>query len=185
MLKLVILITGLPGSGKSTAAEFIKKNFNAAVFHSGDVIRDEIKRRGLKYTPETDAFFAHWFHIGGRERLIANRTWDKVKKSKKKIAVIEGFRSSETLYHFKRASKTRLIVIFIKASFKVRVKREIKRKRFGKAETIDYLRSRERLEKDHGILKLIKKADFVVDNSNLTKKQTEKRIVELMKRILQ
>ncbi len=184
-MRKLILIVGLPGSGKTTVAEFIKKHFNAYILHSGDVIREEIKRRGLKYTPESDMLIAHWFHTHGREKLIAKRVWEKVKKTKKNIVVIEGFRSLKTVNHFKRISKITPIIIAVEASFKVRAERELKRKRFGKKESIEYLKAREKLERKHGIIKLIKKADFKINNSRMTKKQTEKKVVEILKKVLE
>ena len=54
---------------------------------------------------------------------------------------------------------------------------------FQKQESMDYLRFRERLEKRHGILGLIKKADRTIDNTNLTKKQFKNKIIKLIKKI--
>jgi len=181
---LILIIVGLPGSGKSIAAGIIKKKFDAAIVHSGDVVREEINKRGLKYTPKTDALVAHWFHTSGREKLMAKRVWDKVRKSKKKVIVIEGFRSPKDFYYLKKFSKTKPFVIAVNASFKVRAKRELKRGRFGKEETINYLRTREKLEKSHGIDELIKKSDYKIDNTKLTIKQMENKIVKLVKNLL-
>src|SRR3972149_8117231 len=94
-MKKIILIVGMPGSGKSLASEIIKKKFKAEKFSSGDIIREEIKRRGWKYTPENDRKIADWFHTGDRENLLVKRTWNKIRKSKRKYVVIEGFRSVE------------------------------------------------------------------------------------------
>ncbi len=184
MSKKLILIVGLPGSGKSTAADFIKKQFNADIVHSGNVIRQEIKKRGLKYTPKADALIAHWFHTGGREKLVVERVWEKIKKSKKKLIVIEGLRSDEQLKYLEKIAKTKPIIISIVASFKVRVKRELKRRRFGKNESIRYLKFREVLEKSHGIEGLLKKTDYTIDNSELSIKQTNAKLSKLMKDIL-
>lgn len=184
MPKLVIVITGLPGSGKSYAAEVIKKNFSSVIVHTGDIIREEIKRRGLDYTPRTDAFVAHWFHTGGRAKLLVKRTWNKVKKSRKKIIIIEGLRSYEQFKYLKKIAKTKPIVIVVTASFRIRAKRELERGRFGKEGTMEYLKYREKLEKSHGIMGLIKKADYKIDNTKLTKGQMENRIVKLIKSIL-
>jgi len=181
MQKKLILIVGLPGSGKSTAAEIIKKKFNADIVHSGDIIREEIKKRGLDYTPKTDAFFAHWFHTSGREKLLVKRAWNKIRKSKKKIIVIDGFRSPKDLFYLKKFAKTKPFIITVNASFKVRANRELKRCRFGEEESVTYLQIREKLEKKHGIEELMKKADFEIDNSRLTIKQMEGKIAKLIK----
>jgi dephospho-CoA kinase len=184
MSKKLILIVGLPGSGKSAVADFLKRKFNAGIVHSGDIIREEIRRRGLEYTPKNDALIAHWFHTGGREILVVKRVWNKIRKSNKKLIVIEGLRSEKQLKYMEKIAKIRPVVISVVASFKVRVKRELKRGRFGKEESIKYLRFRDKLEKSHGEDKLIKKADYTIDNSKLNMKQTDDKISEIMKKIL-
>lgn len=182
MPKKLILIVGLPGSGKSTAADFIKRKFNADIVHSGDIIREEVKRRGLEYNPKNDALIAHLFHTGGREKLVVRRVWDKIKRSKKKLIVIEGLRSEKQLKYLENIAKIKPIVISIVASFDVRAKRELKRGRFGKEESIKYLRFRDKLEKSHGEGKIIKKAEYKIDNSRLNERQTDKKIYEIMKK---
>jgi len=184
MKKLLIIITGLPGSGKSYAAEIIMKKFNAATVHTGDVIREEIKKRGLEYTPKTDSFVAHWFHRGGREKLLVKRTWNKVKRSRKKIIIIEGLRSHIQLKYLEKITKTKPIVISVIASFEVRAKRELKRGRFGEEGTMEYLKTREKLEKSHGIMGLMKKSDYRINNTKLTKNQMERRILSLVKKLI-
>lgn len=184
MPQKLILIVGLPGSGKSTVAEFIKKKFNADIVNTGDIIREEVKRRGLDYTPENDAKIAHWFHTGGREKMLVERAWSKIKKSKKEIIVVETFRSDKNLKYLEEIAKTKPVVISVVSSFKVRVKRELERGRFGKNESIKYIRFRDKLEKSHGILKLMKKADYTIDNSKLSIKQTQDKIGKLLNEIL-
>lgn len=88
MQKALILIIGLPGSGKSFAAFIIKKHFNAKVFETGNIIREEIKSRNWEYTPENDMKVRLWFH-SGREHLIIERLWKKM-RNEKGIVVIDG-----------------------------------------------------------------------------------------------
>jgi len=182
MLKKLILIVGLPGSGKSFAAYVIKKHFHAQVLKTGDVIRDEIKRRGLPYTPENDTKIRLWFH-SGREHMIFERLLKKMKKNG--IVVIDGLRSPKDLYLFRKILGNRIVIIKIESSLNVRVKREIKRSRFGK-ESVKYLKERDKseLSKLVGLKQLLKMADYTIDNSNSTKKQTESKVVSLMKKIL-
>jgi len=181
---LILIIVGLPGSGKSIAAGIIKKKFDADIVHSGDVVREEVNKRGLKYTPKTDALVAHWFHTSGREKLMAKRVWDKVRISKKRIIVIEGLRSPKVFYYLKKFSKTKPFIITVNASFEMRVERELKRGRFGKEETLNYLKTREKLEKSHGIKELMKKSDYRIDNTNLTVRQMENKIVKVVKSLI-
>ena len=180
----IIVVTGLPGSGKTTVADYIESKYNAKVLHTGDIIRDEIKRRGLKYTPENDAKIAHWFHTGGREKLVVRRIWDRASKSRKKIIVIEGFRSYSQMKILEKMSKTRPSVISVEASQIVRVKRELSRGRFGKAESVKYVKFRDKLEKSHGIGELMANADHRIDNTHLSVRQSNYATDRIMHMIL-
>jgi dephospho-CoA kinase len=183
MKKALILIVGLPGSGKSFAASVIKKHFHAKVFETGDVIREEIKRRGLEYNPENDKKMRLWFH-SGREHIVVERLWKKMKNNRG-LVVIDGLRSLKELAMFKKLYKDKIFLIKIKSTFKIRAQREIKRGRFGKEESLKYLRDRDRSELSElvGLKRLLKKADYTIDNSKLTKNQMEKEILNLLKSI--
>ena len=184
MQKALILIVGLPGSGKSFAASVIKKHFHANVFETGDIIREEIKRRGLHYTPENDTKVRLWFH-SGREHLIVERLWKKV-KDERGVTVIDGLRSPKELTMIRKLYKGSIFLIRIKSSFRARSQREIKRGRFGKAESIGYLKQRDRSELSGlvGLKQLLERADYTIDNSKLSKRQMEIRVVELVRELL-
>jgi dephospho-CoA kinase len=183
-MAIVILLVGLPGCGKSTIANYIRDKLGAAVFLSGDIIREEVKRRGMSYTPENDARIAHWFHTQGRECLVVRRLWVKIRKSKRKIIVIDGLRSETQLVCLKKIANVRPIIISIKSSQNVRVRRELKRGRFGKKESVAYVKFRDRLEKGHGILGLMKRADYTIDSTRLGVSQTNARVSKIIKAII-
>ena len=179
MSNTLIVIVGMPGSGKTFAGSVLKKRFNALVLETGDIIREEIKKRGWKYTPETDKKIRNWFHPG-REHIIVERLVKKLKKSRKRTKVIVGFRCLKEIKLLKKLYKEKIIVIAIISSFKIRAHREIRRKRFGKSESLEYLSKRDTNEKRIGLAALIKHADFKINNSKLSKKQMETRLVKLV-----
>ena len=184
MPKLIVIV-GLPGSGKSSVAEFIKKEFDAVIVHTGDTIRDEVKKRGWEYTPENDAIIADWFNKTEEgEKLLVQRVWNKVKDFGKALIVLEGFRAAGNIEILEEISKTKPFVIAIIADFNVRVQRELKRGRFGKEESINYLKLREEQEKRRGIMDLINNADHTIDNSKLNKEETNDEVSKLIKEIL-
>jgi dephospho-CoA kinase len=80
----------------------------------------------------------------------------------------------------KKLYKGNVIVIAVISSFKIRSHREIRRKRFGKSESLEYLRKRDSNEKRIGLGTLIKNADFKINNSKLSKRQMETRLVRLV-----
>lgn len=176
---MIVLIVGEPLSGKTTALKVLKKiGFSTA--STGDVIRDEIKNRNLPYTKENDAKIAEWFHKDNREILLIKRLLKKVKGDK---IAIEGLRSPIQLKELERKTDVRPIIIAIKADFKTRLKRMKERKRFP-GEDEKYLRKREEREARHGEMEFIKMADYTIDNTNLSLKEFEQKVRDIVKRIL-
>jgi dephospho-CoA kinase len=181
-MKKLIIVVGLPGSGKSLAGRILKNSFNAKVVETGDIIREEVKRRGLEYNTENDKKIRSWFH-SGREHIVIKRIWDKLKKSRKKVRVIVGFRCLKEIKLLRRHYKGKIVMISIVSSFRIRSIREMRRKRFGKSETLEYLKERDLSEKRLGLDKLLKRADYTINNSKFSKKQLESRLVKLVKKI--
>lgn len=178
--KLILCIIGMPGAGKSTVAEMIGKNFRTCVFETGDAIREEIRKRGLRYTKENDAKIAEWFHAG-RERLIMERTAERMKSCSRRILIVTGFFSPDEYKILKTLGRT--VLIAVTAPSAVRHKRELLRRRFGN-ESEKYLRDRDRRELDEGLGKLLKKADYRI-SSNYGKRELEKKVVRLVRKIIQ
>lgn len=181
MDKLVLCIVGMPGSGKTVVAQALKKNLNAFVVSTGDIVREEIKRRGLPYTEESDKKVRAWFHTG-REHVLIERVCKKMKKSKKKILVVEGSRAYKEPSLIKKCTGIKPVVIAVIASFKTRYKREVKRGRFPE-ETLKYLKERDRSELSFGLGKLIKEADYKINNNKGSVKELERKIVKLVKKL--
>ena len=185
MSKKLILIVGLAGSGKSTISKFIKNKFNADVFRTGDIIREEIRRKGLERTTKNEISIANWFFANRkREKIIIERIAEKIKKSNKKIIVIEGLTTYENLKYLEKLVEIKPIIFSVTTTLNMRVKRESKRCRFHKKRNTEYVKSRDDFEKSRGIDKLMKKADYTIDNSKLNKKQTNERANRIMKEIL-
>lgn len=182
MKKIILVLVGMPGSGKSTIIDFITKKYNAKVFSSGDVIREERRRKGLENTPENDKKIAIWFSKG-REDIVVKRIWEKIKKCKNKIIVVDGFRGKGNTERLNKISGIKPIIIAVDVPFKIRAKRMLKRKRFKGKENIKYLKERDKAEIKIGVVGLMKKADYRIDNSG-TKPQTHKKTNEMMSKML-
>jgi len=182
-MKILICITGLPGSGKSFVADMISERYGAEVFHSGDIIREEVKKRGLEYTPENDRKVAEWFHSSGREKLLVKRAWNHVKDSASWIVILDGFRSYEEVLDLKELSGRNPILVKVTAPFKVREQRELARGRFKHGETVSYLKQRDADEMKRGLAKMLKKAQYNIGNSDGEDKLREN-VERFMKRVL-
>ncbi len=160
---ILLSVVGMPSSGKSTVAQIIKKCFGGCIFSTGDIIRDEIKSRRLKYTPENDRAVSKWFH-SGREELLISRLCAKIKKCKNRIIIIEGLRAPVEPTIIRKNLKQSLTIISVSAPFAVRYRRELARKRFKK-ETVKYLRERDSRELKYGLGKILRTADYKISNS--------------------
>jgi len=176
---VIIVVVGRPASGKTTVLEMIEK-MGFSIASTGDVIRDEIRRRGLRYNKDTDAEIAEWFHKSGREKIIIKRLLDKI--DGKKMA-FGGLRDPLQLKELKKRTGEDPIIIAVKADFKERLKRIMKRGRFPK-ENEDYLKSRDEREARHGELKLIKMADYTIDNTNLSLKELREKVRDIIEKII-
>lgn len=177
--KLILCIVGMPGSGKSTVAEIIRKDFPACSFETGDIIREEIRKRGWRYTKENDAKISKWFH-SGREHLIVGGMAKRIKACKRKIIAAGGFISPKEIKMLEKIGKIILIVVTVPST--IRYKRQLLRRRFS-SQTEKYLRERDKRELGEGLGKLIKMADYRIIN-NSGKHELEKKTVVLVEKII-
>ena len=178
----IICLVGMPGSGKSLARRIVRKKFKVHTITSGDIVRKELKKRKWELTPETDLKIHKWFHTKGREIIISERTWNRIKRYKKDVVIVDGLRSVSQVKHLEKLSGTRPIVIAITAPFKIRAERELKRRRMHGKESLAYLKNRDKQEAKDGLTQLIRKADYKIDNSG-SKKELENRLVKLIKKL--
>ena len=188
MKKILLLLIGLPGSGKTTIANFLSHKFKAKVFHSGNIIRQEIKHRRLAYTPANDMKIANWFHTGGRDILIAEKTYKAISKFRNSIIIVEGFRNTNQYNYLLSKNKikkkfSKIILLAVSAPFKIRAARELGRGRFSKGETLKYLQARDLTESRHGLKRLIAKAKYKI-NSSGSLEETEKKAKVLIKKLI-
>ncbi|MFZ3077710.1 MAG: nucleoside monophosphate kinase [Candidatus Aenigmatarchaeota archaeon] len=177
--KLILCIIGLPGAGKSTVAKMIARNFSACSFESGNVIREEVRRRELRYTKENDRKIAEWFHAG-RENLIIERMAKKMRACDRRILVVGGFFAPEEIRMLEKIGN--VVLIAVAAPSAVRYRREMLRRRFS-GESEKYLRERDMRELNEGLGKLLKKAKYRI-SSRPGKRELEKKTVALVRRIL-
>src|SRR3990170_1608294 len=100
----VICVTGMPGCGKE---EFVRiaQERGLAIVRMGDVVREEAKRRGLKFSDETVGGMAHEERVKHGFGVWAERTIPRVRDE---TTVIDGIRGREELEVSRRAFGDRL-----------------------------------------------------------------------------
>ncbi len=184
---ITIAFTGMPFSGK-TEAMGVAKDKNLQVFRMGDIVWDEVKKRGLKINDKNVGFIANEMREKYGKKIWAIKTIEKIKAKAitSKIILIDGIRSSEEVEYFKNVLNTEFILIGIISSDNLRYQRAVSRKRKDDNKTITKIIDRDKREINWGIKKVINMADIIVSNNgNLLdfKFKIEKIINNLLKTI--
>ncbi|MBO3757998.1 MAG: nucleoside monophosphate kinase [Thermoproteota archaeon] len=150
MDKTLIVVTGLPGAGKSTVSNLIMEEYNLPVISMGDCVREEARKRGIK----EDAKSMQEFIVELRRKygpgIVAELTTKKIEKLNQKFIVVDGLRSKEELEIFKRNFK-RILLLVIVASIEKRLKRLLMRHRVDDPKTLEELKARDEVELNIGL----------------------------------
>ncbi len=164
MKTTVLILTGLPGCGKTTASDFFRKN-KIPVFRMGDLTDQYLIRSGLPQTSDNEKKIRNDLRKLFGEDIYARETLELIGKNKvsKKIIVIEGMKSESELEYFKRKLRE-IYIIYIKSRKEIRYKRLSERKIRPFTKTQAALRDKEEII-SYSLENLIKKADFIVDNN--------------------
>src|SRR3990170_225274 len=154
----VICVTGMPGCGKE---EFVRvaQDRGLAIVRMGDVVREEAKRRGLKFSDETVGGMAHEERVKHGFGIWAERTVPHVGDA---LTVIDGIRGREEVEVFRRAFGEQLVVVAIHASPKTRYGRILKRG--DDVLSLEEFHRREERELGWGLAEVIATADHVIVN---------------------
>jgi dephospho-CoA kinase len=159
--KRLVIITGMPGSGKALASA-VARDMGYAVFVCGDVIREETGRRGLPQTPENVGEVM--LKIRDEEGLgvVARRLISKMEAEKSKLVLVEGVRSMEEVEEFKKLYDT--IIVAIHSSPATRFQRLKARGRSDDPKTWVDFSLRDERELKVGVGKVIALADKMLVN---------------------
>lgn len=176
----VIGFCGLPGSGKSTALESVKNL--GVVVNMGDVVRNEAMKKKIEITNENLGQLARNLRIEGGEDIIAEKCVQLIKNTQSEVVFVDGIRSVYELAVFRKYWKFPLILI--EADEKIRRQRIIERARDDDSKSIFDIKKREEREIGFGLLDLIEKTDYIINNNTTIeelKNKTRKQIEYLIK----
>ncbi len=129
---MIIGLTGRNAAGKGLAAEFLKSRGFA--FHSlSDVIREEVRRRGLELT--RDHLIATGRELRARHGtgVLAERILERLEPGQN--TVVDSFRHEDEVAVFRRSSEFHLLAV--RASPEARFERIRKRGREGDPQTYE------------------------------------------------
>lgn len=182
--KFIVCLTGMPGSGKSTVAESLKKK-GFAVIAMGDVVRDEGKRKNIEPNDmnlgNLMLNLRKQFGPGAIAQLILNELEKRENRgdSTHKIA-IDGVRSVPEVELLQTIGRVRLLAIHASAS--IRLEHLRKRVR-GDAPFNEYeFDNRDKRELAVGISEAIAMSDEMLSNNNLTIEELTEKAVEIVQK---
>ncbi len=176
----MLVILGMPGAGKSLASGEAKKR-SIPVFVSGDIVRDEARRRKLKFTRKNLGALMLKMREEEGMGAVAKRLIPIIEKTSTPYVVYEGARSVEEIEELKQ--KYQVITITIHASSRTRFQRLLRRRRSDRPRGWADFVERDYRELKVGAGKLIALSDRMVENED-TKDELRRRMRRLLKSLL-
>lgn len=166
MSQFVICLTGMPGAGKSTVANFLKEK-GFFVITMGDVIREKAKEKNLPLDDKSLGELMKDFRRTHGNDIIAILTVNRIKELKDKcLVVVDGIRSYDEFKVLKNIGFVKLLAIH--ASSNIRYEHIINRERSDTPANHESFLQRDEREMNVGISKAIALADESISNNNLT-----------------
>jgi dephospho-CoA kinase len=181
LARKIILVVGMPGSGKTVIAE-VAKDLGIGVFNMGDVIRDECMKRKLPSNTETYTYVMKDIRNQYGPQIVAKRTYEKI-SAKNDLVCIDGVRSQEEVEFFKKVSD-KVYILAVISSFSNRLEHLLSRDRTGDPKNHDEIQIRDQSELRLGIGNIIAKADFYVLNENISKSNFRSKCKKTLSSIL-
>lgn len=161
-MKLIIM-TGMPGAGKSEVADAFRRE-GVPVIVMGDVIRNEVKKRGLEETPENNKMVMLELREKEGAGAVAKYCIDDLRDIDSSLVVIEGCRSLAEINVFEKCADNVLIVC-VHSSPKTRYQRLCKRSRDDDPKDWDTFRERDIREISVGLGGVIALSDIMMVNN--------------------
>lgn len=163
--KIIICFTGMPGAGKSTAAE-ASQELGFEVFNMGDCIREETIKRGLVLNDSNIGKVMIDIRKEGGLGAVAELLRPKLISAENKYLGIDGVRSIEEIEIIKKIGFVKILAIH--ASPKNRYVHQKGRGRNDSLSSWHLFKRRDERENDIGLGRLISLADEMISNNNIS-----------------
>lgn len=168
----VLAFVGAPASGKTVAAA-VARELGIPVITMGDVIREEVQRRGLPCTDEHLGAVANELRAKEGMDAIAQRCIPLIRaliaqalqEATKPVLVIDGIRGLAEVAAFKQAFGDHFVLVRIEAPRELRYARSRMRGRGDDTLSLTEFKAREERENQWGLEAAMEKADRVISNA--------------------
>ncbi|MCW4038784.1 MAG: AAA family ATPase [Candidatus Bathyarchaeota archaeon] len=169
----ILGIVGMPGSGKSVAAE-VGKTLGFTIVVMGNAVRKETARRGLKMTPQNLGRVMIEMREEEGATVVAKRSIAKIAEGSGGRIIVEGVRSLAEVEEFRKHFPT-FELLTIHASPETRFRRIYKRGRSDDSMNRHAFAERDERELMVGLGLAIAMADHVITSEG-TLAQYKKRV---------
>jgi dephospho-CoA kinase len=157
MKRKIIVVTGLPGSGKSEVSREIEKK-GIPTFVTGNMIREEVSRRGLDLTLESSEYVARELRKHYGPDAPIKMMEHKIRALDDRLVCVDGPRNLKELEYLKRLGEVHLIIV--ESSRRVRYTRLRKRAKPQDPEGWENFLWRDRKELERGMESLVRTEKF-------------------------
>jgi dephospho-CoA kinase len=161
---LIVAVTGMPGSGKSVVAGVVSRVLNLPVYSMGDIVREEVRRRGLPLTSSNIELIARKLREERGDAAVAEILAVRITSESPKGAIVDGMRSLAEARVF--AGMGRLCIVAVHASPRTRYQRILARSRKGDAVSWGEFVERDLNNIRLGIGEVIALADYMIVNES-------------------
>jgi dephospho-CoA kinase len=174
-MKKIIAICGYSGSGKSYLCKILKSK-GYTVIPSSEVVLSKIEEeiKDIKFLSEEERLKKAEEYLKVNPSLPSRAMFEAIKNIKEEIIFIDGVKSHKDLSFVKDFK-----IIFVENPFEKRF--ELIKKFKNKYITKSTLLKRDEFDKKIGLDLLRKKADFVIENNNISEDEVEN-IINRIKR---
>nr|AIF10248.1 dephospho-CoA kinase, CoaE [uncultured marine thaumarchaeote KM3_44_G08] len=179
MTKLIVCLTGMPGSGKSTIASALKARGLEAL-NLGDGVRAEAERRNLELSGDNLGKLMLELREKNGPGAIAALLTGSIKNSQSKVIIIDGVRSTAEIEVLKNVGSVKLLSI--EATVDTRYKFLSSRGRSDDPVTREKFEERDNRELGIGIDESIAMADETISNSNITLDELTERAYKVIEK---
>jgi len=181
---IILGITGMPASGKSTCAKYIAKKEGVHHIMLSDFIWSWLEKQGIKKTSVTGAMYGLYLHTIYESTPILKWVKKKIKKCVgADVILIDTVRTPAVYEYFRKKYKKRFALVAVVAGPEIRKAREIKRARFGQHITEKGVKMRDAEELKVGVGSVVSLADEYI-YANLPKKDMLEQTEGAYKRVL-
>jgi dephospho-CoA kinase len=152
----------MPGCGKEEVLA-VAQTLGFSIIRMGDVVREEVLRRGLPISDAVVGGLAHAERQAHGFGIWAERTLPRIRGNH---VLVDGLRGRAELEVFRRAFGEDLVVVAVHASPKTRYERMLRRRRTDDAGTIEAFQVRDLRELGWGLGDVIATADVMLVNES-------------------